>query len=226
MNKKECHLNTRLGTDHHQLIMLPISMDCSSTFLERSFIYAAPMEWTKLSKHIRTSNFDCFRESVKKYYLHNRAPPTTLNKSIPRLQTLPNILKQIVSQTKFTNNVKHAIQKTNRSINRATQNIQGYNITLTTIQVQETIKQSKNNISQGPDKLNIRQLKHMGTLGLAFLMSMFKNALNKNIIPHTWKLANIVPIPKPNKDTDKGIFYRPLSLLSVIAKTLEKSLLP
>ena len=57
-------------------------------------------------------------------------------------------------------------------------------------------------------------------------MSMFKTALNKNIIPHTWKLANIVPIPKPNKDTDKDTSYRPISLLSVIAKTLEKSLLP
>ena len=55
---------------------------------------------------------------------------------------------------------------------------------------------------------------------------MFKTALNKNIIPHTWKLANIVPIPKPNKDIDKGTSYRPISLLSVIAKTLEKSLLP
>ena len=55
---------------------------------------------------------------------------------------------------------------------------------------------------------------------------MFKTALNKNIISHTWKLANIVPILKPNKDTDKGTSYRPISLLSVIAKTLEKSLLP
>ena len=55
---------------------------------------------------------------------------------------------------------------------------------------------------------------------------MFKTALNKNIIPHTWKLANIVPIPKPNKDTNKGTSYRPISFLSVIAKTLEKSLLP
>ena len=55
---------------------------------------------------------------------------------------------------------------------------------------------------------------------------MFKIAPNKNIIPHTWKMANIVPIPKPNKDTDKGTSYRPISLLSVIAKTLEKSLLP
>ena len=55
---------------------------------------------------------------------------------------------------------------------------------------------------------------------------MLKTTLNKNIIPHTWKLANIVPIPKPNKDIDKGNSYRPISLLSVIANTLEKSILP
>ena len=55
---------------------------------------------------------------------------------------------------------------------------------------------------------------------------MFKTALNKNIIPHTWELANKVPIPKPNKDTGKGTSHRPISILSVIAKTLEKSLLP
>ena len=85
------------------------------------------------------------------------------------------------------------------------------------------IKQSKNNNSQGPDKLNIRHLKHIGPLGLVFLTSMLKNALNTIIIPHIWKLGNIVPIPKP--DIDKGTSYRPISLLSVMAKTLEKSLL-
>ena len=160
--------------------------------------------------------------------LSNRAPPHTLNTSITfnnKTATTPTHIANCFTK-QFTNTVKHATHKTNRHINRATHNIQGYNITLTTSQVQEAIKQSKNNNSQGPDKLNIRHLKHIGPLGLAFLTSMFKTALNKNLIPHTWKLANIVPIPKPNKDTDKGTSYRPISLLSVIAKTLEKSLLP
>ena len=95
----------------------------------------------------------------------------------------------------FTKAVKHATNKTNRYINRGTQKIQGHNITLTITQVQEAIKQSKNNNSQGPDKLNIRPLKHIGPLGLAFLTSMLKTALNTNIIPHIWKMANIVSIP-------------------------------
>ena len=39
-------------------------------------------------------------------------------------------------------------------------------------------------------------------------------------------MANIVHIPKPNKDIDKSTSYMPIYLLSVIAKTLKKSLLP
>ena len=70
---------------------------------------------------------------------------------------------------------KRATHKTNRFINRATHKIRGYNFTLTTTQVEEAIKQSKNNNSQGPNKLNSRYLKHKGALGLAF---MLKTALN------------------------------------------------
>ena len=68
-----------------------------------------------------------------------------------------------------------------------------------------------------PHTLNT-SITFIGPLGLALFTIMFKTALNKNIIPHTWKLANIFPILKPNKDTDKGTSYRPISLLSVIAK--------
>ena len=142
-----------------------------------------------------------------------------------KLAITPNHIANCFTK-QFTNTVKHATHKTNRYTNRATHKTQGYNITLTTSQVQEAIKQSENNNSQGHDKLNIRHLKHIGPLGFAFLTSMLKTALNNNIIPHIWKLANIVPILKPNKDIDKGTSYRPISLLSVIAKTLEKSLLP
>ena len=44
------------------ILMPPISKDCLNTFFERSFIYAAPCEWNKLSECIRASNFDSFRK--------------------------------------------------------------------------------------------------------------------------------------------------------------------
>ena len=156
--------------------------------------------------------------------LSNRAPPPTLNTSITfsnKPTTTPIHIANCFTK-QFTNTAKHATNKINRYINRATRK---HNITLTTTQVQEAIKQSKNNNSHTPDNLNIRHLKYIGPLGLAFLTSMLETALNTNIIPHIWKLANIVPIPKPNKDIYKGTSYRPISLLSVIAKTLKKSLL-
>ena len=39
-------------------------------------------------------------------------------------------------------------------------------------------------------------------LGLAYLTNMYNISLN-NIMPHTWKLANIIPIPKPQLRTNK-----------------------
>ena len=155
--------------------------------------------------------------------LSNRAPLPTLNASITfnnKIATTPKHIANCLTQ-QFPSTAKHATHKTNISINRATHQTQMYIITLTITQVQEAKSQSKHNNSQGPDKLNIRHLKHIGPLGLAFLTNMLKTALNTN----KWKLANIVPIPKPNKDIDKSTSYRPISILSKISKTLEKIIL-
>ena len=69
--------------------------------------------------------------------LFNRAPPHTLNTSITfnnKIATTPKHIANCFTK-QFPNTVKHATHKTNRHINRATHNIQGYNITLTTYQV-------------------------------------------------------------------------------------------
>ena len=108
---------------------------------------------------------------------------TTLNTSITfsnKIASTPEHIANCFYQTIH----KYATHKTNRYTNSATHKIQGYNIALTTTQVQEAIKQIKNNISQGHDKLNIRHLRHIGPLGLAFLTSMLKTALNINVIRH------------------------------------------
>ena len=79
--------------------------------------------------------------------LSNRAPPHTQITSITfnnEIATTPTHIANYFNK-QFTNTVKYATHKTNRHINRATHNIQGYNIVLTNSQVQEAIKQSKNN---------------------------------------------------------------------------------
>ena len=98
--------------------------------------------------------------SLKDYTNYDRPPPPTLDHFHNKITTTPKHIANCFTK-QFTNPVKHSTHKTNRSINRATQKIQGYNISLTTTQVQEAITQSKNNNSQGPDKLNTRHLKHI-----------------------------------------------------------------
>ena len=55
ISRKEGYMNTCLGTDHHQLLMPPISKYSSDILIERSFIYAAPCEWNKfrIESHIQ-----------------------------------------------------------------------------------------------------------------------------------------------------------------------------
>ena len=58
ISRKESSVDTRLEVDHHQLIMLPISTDCSNTFLERSFAYAAPCNNNNNNTYLK-SNIQC-----------------------------------------------------------------------------------------------------------------------------------------------------------------------
>ena len=75
--------------------------------------------------------------------ISNRTHPhSTLNTSITfnkKITTTPTIRAHCFINH-FTNPVGHVAHKTNSSVNRVTQIIQGYNITLTTAQVQEAIK--------------------------------------------------------------------------------------
>ena len=72
----------------------------------------------------------------------------------------------------------------------------------------------------------MRHLKHLGSRALDILTKLFNMSLNSNIIPQILKKAKIIPILKPNKDPHKGQSYRPIYLLSPIAKLLQKIILP
>ena len=72
ISRRESSVNTRLGADHHQLIMPPISKDCSNTFLERSFIYAAPCEMEQIEVNLFERQLLIHSGRVlKQCYLHN-----------------------------------------------------------------------------------------------------------------------------------------------------------
>lgn len=70
----------------------------------------------------------------------------------------------------------------------------------------------------GPDGISIfSMLKKVGPVALDYLTHHFKIFIHKLVIPELWKEARIIPIVKL---ATKGYFYRPIFLLSSIAKVL------
>ena len=93
-------------------------------------------------------------------------------------------------------------------------------------QVQSLIKNAKNSKSLGPDGISPVMLKNLGPLALNYITELYNEVVQTAIIPPLWKTGRIVPLLKPNKPADEGKSYRPVSLLSPLAKILEGLLLP
>ena len=62
--KRESTVSTRLSQDGYLLCKPPISRDCSNTFFERSFLYAAPHEWNSSERGVRVSEFNALLFNV------------------------------------------------------------------------------------------------------------------------------------------------------------------
>ena len=73
----------------------------------------------------------------------------------------------------------------------------------------------------GPDKISALMLKKTAISIAASVTSLFNQSLRDGRVPLEWKLSHVVPIPKqsPANSPDK---YRPVSLLSILSKILER----
>lgn len=106
------------------------------------------------------------------------------------------------------------------------QNPCDYNLEIADSDVTAATKKIKTSKAMGPDNLSPIILKHLGTKGITFITKLLNLSLQTLTIPYSWKTARIIPILKPEKNPELGSSYRPISLLSPVAKVLESLLLP
>ena len=71
----------------------------------------------------------------------------------------------------------------------------------------------------GPDDIHYQMLKHLPETALD---TLFNGTWTTGVFPESWRLATIIPIPKPGKDHAEPTNYRPIALTSCLCKTLER----
>ncbi len=78
------------------------------------------------------------------------------------------------------------------------------------------------NKSPGADRINTQMLIHGGEAMRQCLLFLFNLSYQQGTLPSAWKIAKVHPILKPDKDAADASSYRPISILSVVGKLLER----
>ena len=75
--------------------------------------------------------------------------------------------------------------------------------------------------ASGPDGISIKMLKYTATSIAPSIAKLFNISIKLGHFPTCWKTSSVVPIPKSSQHNEAAN-YRPISLLSVVSKLLER----
>ena len=98
-------------------------------------------------------------------------------------------------------------------------------IKITTKDVTNHINRLKTKKAAGMDNINGKAIKSLPLSGHTGIANLFNGVIRLNYFPRVWKHARIIMIPKPGKNLYSITSYRPISLLPILSKMLEKLIL-
>ena len=96
-----------------------------------------------------------------------------------------------------------------------------YNELFTMAELNQAIDRAHDS-SPGLDTVHYQFLKHLPLKSLCLLLYIFNQIWVTQEYPNMWKIALVIPIPKPGKNHSDPKNYRPIALTSCICKTLER----
>ena len=94
-------------------------------------------------------------------------------------------------------------------------------VNVTENEVLDILSTIDTNKSSGPDNVSAKILRLAGSSIVPSLTKLIKLSLQKSIVPDLWKSSNVIPIHKKDSKSDINN-YRPISLLPIVSKILEK----
>ena len=84
------------------------------------------------------------------------------------------------------------------------------------------IRSLASNTAPGPDLITTKMLKAATPFITYPLCYIFNLSLSLGLVPLDWKTSSVIPIPKTSPPSNSPNNFRPISLLSIISKLLEK----
>ena len=97
-------------------------------------------------------------------------------------------------------------------------------VIITSVKVKTVIKNLPTNKSPGPDGFTGKIYQKFRKELTCILLKLFQKIEAEGKLPNSFYEATITLIPKPNKDATKKENYRPISLINIGAKILNKIL--
>ena len=95
-------------------------------------------------------------------------------------------------------------------------------VTCTSDEVHNHLCTLKTKTASGPDGLSSHMLRNTASAIAPTLTKLFNRSLSKGVVPSEWKLSNITPVFKGKGDPCCVANYRPIYLLSLPSKVLER----